>query len=724
MAADNRAPSSGTSSEQITWPRRLGLVPPLAERFSTRPETAPDIGAALSHAGSIALAAEAVTERQAWRRAASYGKTQLAVFYAESRWQSRAIDLLLWIAATSREAILSAYTEAALQLTEVHAGDAEAVAADFLRWLARTTRAWLIVLDDVSDSRALDGLWPEGPAGRALITSAGDTNLAGRSSVLSVGPFSPREAMTYLVSRLAADPDQRRGAMDLIDILGREPLALAQATATIANSWHTCHDYCQSFVQLRQQIGAASGRQLLPTEVTWWLALDQASHMVPARSARACLAIASLLDGHGIPASVFATAAAQKYLTAQAGNGSRAELHPAVHVLEQVGLLTLDQQTTPPLVRMSRVIQSYVRSAMPSDVLEEMAVIAADALLEAWPADGAPTWLSRSLRSNAAILRQQAGNSVWAAGCHRLWFRAGDSLDAARLFESAVRYWLELAATSGRLLGSGHPDSLALNERVVGANIAAGRAADAVAWCRQMAAARTAALGPEHPLTITAEVLVGRTMVAAGQPTEAITLLAAVVKSSERATNPDHASAAEARAALAAALSAAGRFGDAIQHYKRLLTDRERQLGPTHIDTLNVRGYLASTLYAAGKIREAIPLFEKTLAARESIQGPDHPDTLTARASLAAAYHSARRLAAALSLYESAVAGYDRVLGPYHRNTLTARANLATAYYAAHRNNDAISLLERTLADCERALPPDHPLLKSIQQSLTGVGDA
>src|SRR5215469_8247983 len=723
MAADNRAPSSGTSSEQITWPRRLGLVPPLAERFSTRPETAPDIGAALSHAGSIALAAEAVTERQAWRRAASYGKTQLAVFYAESRWQSRAIDLLLWIAATSREAILSAYTEAALQLTEVHAGDAEAVAADFLRWLARTTRAWLIVLDDVSDSRALDGLWPEGPAGRALITSAGDTNLAGRSTVLSVGPFSPREAMSYLVSRLATDPDQRRGAMDLIEVLGREPLALAHATATIASSWHTCHDYCESFVQLREQIGAASGRQLQPSGVTWWLALDQASHMVPARSARACLAIASLLDGHGMPASVFTTAAAQKYLSAQGGNGNRVELDPAVHVLERVGLLTLDQQTRPAVVRMSPVIQSHVRSAMPSDVLEETAVITADALLEAWPADGAPTWLSQSLRSNAAILRQLAGDSVWTAGCHRLWFRAGDSLDAARLFESAVRYWLELATTSRRLLGSGHPDSLAVIERLVGANIAAGKAADAVAWCRQMAAERTAALGPEHPLTITAQVLVGRTMVAAGQPTDAITLLAEVVKCSERSA-ADHASTAEARAGLAAAFGAAGRFGDAIHHYKRVLTDRERQLGPTHIDTLNVRGYLASTLYAAGKIREAIPLFEKALAARESIQGPDHPDTLTARASLAAAYHSARRLAAALSLYESAIAGYDRVLGPYHRNTLTARANLATAYYAAHRNNDAISLLERTLADCERALPPDHPLLKSIQQSLTGVGDA
>jgi tetratricopeptide (TPR) repeat protein len=710
--------------EEIAWPLRVGLVPPLADRFSTRPESAPDIRTALAGAGSVVLAADPVQQSHARHGPASCGKTQLAVYYAESLWQSRAVELLVWTAATSREAVLSAYAEAALHLTELHAvGDAERLATEFLGWLAGTRRRWLIVLDDLADSRIVDGLWPEGPTGRTLITSAGEADLAvdGRALVLPVGPFSPREAMSYLVSRLAADPDQRRGAMDLVDVLGRDLQALALATATIAGSWHTCHDYCENFVQLRNQMGAASGVQPPPSEVAWWLALERACQMVPGSSARAGLAIASFLDAHAIPASVFTAAAARKYLTGQDGNSHGAIADPAVLALERVGLLALDQQITPPLVRMSQVVQSYVRSAMPADVLEEMAVIAADALLEVWPADDAQAWLAQSLRSSATTLQQVAGDALWAGGCHRLLIRAGDSLDAARLAESAVRYWLELATTSGRLLGPGHPDSMALAERVVGAYIAAGRAADAVAWCQQAAAEKAAALGPNHPVTIAAQVLVGRTMVAAGQPADAVTVLAGVVKYSEGANGPDDASTVAAREGLAAACSAAGRFKDAVHHYRLVLGQRERQLGSTHIETLNDRGNLASTLHAAGKIKEAIPLFEKTLAARESVQGTDHPDTLTARASLAAAYHSAGRLAIAIGMHESAVAGYDKVLGPYHRNTLTARANLSMAYYAAHRNNEAISLLERTLSDCQRALPQGHPLLKSVQESLEAL---
>jgi len=45
-----------------------------------------------------------------WPR--SSGKTQLAVAFAESLWQSRELDLLVWIQATSRASVLSGYAAA------------------------------------------------------------------------------------------------------------------------------------------------------------------------------------------------------------------------------------------------------------------------------------------------------------------------------------------------------------------------------------------------------------------------------------------------------------------------------------------------------------------------------------------------------------------------------------------------------------------------------------
>ena len=95
------------------------------------------------------------------------GKTQLAVILAESLWGSGAVDILVWISATSRAAVLSAYVEASVAATGIEpTGTAESVAARFVNWLATTTRSWLVVLDDLPDAAELEGLWPEGKAGR------------------------------------------------------------------------------------------------------------------------------------------------------------------------------------------------------------------------------------------------------------------------------------------------------------------------------------------------------------------------------------------------------------------------------------------------------------------------------------------------------------------------------------------------------------------------------
>ncbi len=54
--------------------------------------------------------------------------------------------------------------------------------------------------------------------------------LGGRPArIVPVGPFSRREALSYLLGTLTADLDQRQGAIDLVAELGNEPLALAQA---------------------------------------------------------------------------------------------------------------------------------------------------------------------------------------------------------------------------------------------------------------------------------------------------------------------------------------------------------------------------------------------------------------------------------------------------------------------------------------------------------------
>jgi hypothetical protein len=79
------------------WPVRSGAVPPLADGFTPRRETVPDLDAALVPGVTVALVPAG---RGEWL--ASAGKTQLAVACAETLLRSRTIDLLIWVNASSR----------------------------------------------------------------------------------------------------------------------------------------------------------------------------------------------------------------------------------------------------------------------------------------------------------------------------------------------------------------------------------------------------------------------------------------------------------------------------------------------------------------------------------------------------------------------------------------------------------------------------------------------
>ena len=152
---------------QAQWPVRAGVVPPLADGFSTRPESAPRLGAALVPGTAVVLVPGRGGGAGSREWLGSCGKTQLAAFFAESLWRSREVDLLVWVAATSRAAVLAGYAEAAVAALGADPGaDAGALAVRLASWLGETRRRWLVVLDDLSGATDLTGLWPAGRPAR------------------------------------------------------------------------------------------------------------------------------------------------------------------------------------------------------------------------------------------------------------------------------------------------------------------------------------------------------------------------------------------------------------------------------------------------------------------------------------------------------------------------------------------------------------------------------
>jgi tetratricopeptide (TPR) repeat protein len=709
---------------------RIGEVPPLAEGFTDRPDTASGLADLLVPGSAVVLVPDPAVVETLPNWPGACGKTQIAVMIAESLWRSRVIDGLIWISATNRAAILSGFVEASVAATGLEpTGTADSVAVRFVGGLGATRQPWLVVLDDVPETVDLTGLWPNGPAGRLLITSSRPASALGRpgTRVIPVGFFSTREALNGLSERLTVNPVQRQGAIDLAETLGREPLALGQASAVVASSNLTCRDYRDLFIQRRDQIWTSADEIPSAAMVTWTLCLERAESLLPSPAVRLMLVFLALLDGHGIPGAVFGAQALVAYLGGAAASSSAgADPRKVWHVLlalERAGLIGMNRDVTPPLVVVHSALQTAIKLAAPAEVQEPAARAAASALFEVWPADEPSPWAAASLRANAASLQDSALDSLWTDGCHPLLLRVGRSLDEARLTGPAVEFWQDLAARCDAKLTPGHPDALVVADLLAAAYLAAGNAAEAVQWYQRVLADRTRELTPGHPAIVAARVSLARALTMAGEPADAVSVMLRAVGEYEQARGEGHPETLAARDELATAYQAAGDYAAAGRLLARSLADRERLQGPRDPLTIAARERVAAACLADGRVKDAISHYKRVLSDREKVLGRGHPATITTAASLSAAYQAAGRMPAAMKYAERCCADSERVLGLDHADTLTRLASLAHLYYAVARVGDAEALLRQTAVRCERTLPPGHPLTAVVRESLANISE-
>ena len=148
-----------------------GIIPPLADSFHQRPETGLDLRAGLYPGDTVVLTHGEETAAAPAAQGGT-GKTQLAVAFTHALWGARAVDALVWVSATSREAIITGFAQAARTVGAAEAAlSAEAAADRFIGWLAHTRRPWALILDDLVSLADLENLWPAGPAGQVVITT-------------------------------------------------------------------------------------------------------------------------------------------------------------------------------------------------------------------------------------------------------------------------------------------------------------------------------------------------------------------------------------------------------------------------------------------------------------------------------------------------------------------------------------------------------------------------
>jgi tetratricopeptide (TPR) repeat protein len=710
-----------TPRRELVWPVVVGQVPPLASAFQER-----NVAVGVDDTpGTVVL-------RQVVSGGGGVGKTQLAVgVFAKS-----VADVRVWVAAESRDAILTGYAQAAvrLDLADAEAGE-PALAACFLGFLTGTDRSWLVVLDDVQDPADVQGLWPGGSGQVVVTTRRRDASLSGGGRrVVGVGVYTPDEAEAYLEQRLSQSAARLpAGALDeaggLAADLGFLPLALSHAAAVIIDQALTTGEYRSLFADRRRTLV-----ELFPAEAdadgyartvatTWDLAVQAADRLEPVGLARAMAQLVAVLDPAGVPEAVLLSDAACAYLgrTSDVGLVGPQEARRALRNLDRLSLVNHDPDTTQiSAVRMHNLTGRAIVGTVDDSERARLVRAAADALVEVWPEiENNPT-LSRVLRANAEVLTRTDADALWDedSGGHTMLFEVGRSLAEAGLVGPAIDHYTALAEEALARLGTDHPDTLMSRSNLAFAYRAGGDLGRAVPLFEQVLADRERVLGAEHPDTLMSRSNLALAYQAGGDLGRAVPLLEEVLADLERVLGVDDPDTLISRNNLAFAYQAGGDLGRAVPLYEEVLADLERVLGVDDPDTLMSRSNLAFAYRAGGDLGRAVPLYEQVLADRQRVLGAEHPDTLMSRNNLAFAYQAGGDLGRAVSLYEHLLADQERVLGAEHPDTLISRNNLAYAHEAGGDLGRAVPLYEEVLADRERVLGANHPDTLSSRSNL------
>ncbi len=733
-------------------------IPAPASAFQTRADLREQVEAARTRSTGVVLAG-----------GGGVGKSQLAAFYAREA-IGQGADLVMWVDAAARGAIIAAYALAAGQIpvpgVTGKSEDVEADARMFLDWAAVTERSWLVVLDNVTDLDQIASWWPVSHTGTGWVMSTTrrrDAALSGSGRLLvDVDVYHAAESAAYLSQRLLGAGkkyllDEQAGS--LAETLGHLPLALSHAAAYMVDQQIRCATYLA-----RYNAGLERLDQLMPGDpdghgkdpdghsrritVTLLLALDAADNCAPVGLARPAMALAAILDPSGHPEAFWANDAVTKYLTShrtpgdspappaaeaavrsssrladpdrapadKAASVTAEEARAAVMLLNRFSLAAFDEHAGPRAFRVHALTARAACETAPAGQVPRTARVAADAVMALWPdADHSQPDLAITLRANADVLYSHDAEALWQPHGHPLLNRAGLSLSDAGLHPAAVTYWRRLTADAERIQGRDHWDTLNAQAELGHSYFWTGHIAEAIALSETAVAGMRRILGPDHPQTLYVQALLALFYERAGRTTDAEALGRRAASGIERIQNPGPAGM------VLRSLTADASAADAIASGQKAVARIERDLGRDHPDTLNMQMILAAHYGMAGRAAEAVTAGEKAAAGMERTLGPDHPATLNAQALAAASYGMAGRAAEAVTAGEKAAAGMERTLGPDHPDTLNAQGILATLYDKAGRFAEAIALGERAVAGMKRVLGSDHPTTLEAKWALAAA---
>jgi eukaryotic-like serine/threonine-protein kinase len=227
-------------------------------------------------------------------------------------------------------------------------------------------------------------------------------------------------------------------------------------------------------------------------------------------------------------------------------------------------------------------------------------------------------------------------------------------------------------------------------------------------------------LGTGHPDTLATMSQLAMIFSSTGKNVEAEGLLSNILVEQRRLFGDNDIRTVDAMNNLAVAASGLGRHTEAERLYQRILAIERRVNGDEHADTLAVMNNLAVEYINEGRYAQAEDLCKQTLGLKRRLLGDEHPSTLRTSNQLGIIYRNEGKYEDAETLLSSTLETRRRVIGPDHVDTISNLNSLALVYQAEAKYTDAEPLLLQVIESRRRLLGEEHPL---VIASMTNLAD-
>ena len=650
------------------------------------------------------------------------GKTQLALEYTY-RYKSD-YKIVWWLAAENPVTLESEYAELARDLGLTSGEETElSELIKKVRYHLGNRSDWLLVFDNAGDKKSITSFLPQGTSGHVVITSR-NKDWQGVAKSLTVYKWDRAESIDYLIKRTRIE--DREGANKLAKTLGDLPLALAQASAYIAQRSliDSYEKYLSRYKTNRQKIREREHQPLNydeKVETTWLMNFEQVEK--ESRAGILLLKICSFLAPEGIPQLLFTG------LCDPSGDEERPHIEDKIELEEGLEILAsyslIDFQGDE--VSIHRLVQEVMIDQLEKDEKYAICSLAIDLVLEIWPEERYESWsqIEPLLPHVESLVEHTSSYDLQTDRVASLLLYVAIYFNDIGQYNLAEPLYERALAIREKVLGEEHPDTATTLNNLAWLYESQGRYDEAEPLYERALAIYEKVLGEEHPDTATTLDNLAGLYRNQGRYDEAEPLYERALAIREKVLGEEHPDTATTLHNLAGLYGDQGRYDEAEPLYERALAISEKVLGEQHPHTASTLNNLAGLYRNQGRYDEAEPLYERALAISEKVLGEEHPDTASTLHNLAGLYESQGRYDEAEPLYERALAISEKVLGEEHPDTATTLNNLAGLYESQGRYDEAEPLYERALDHSlyEKVLGEQHPytastLLNNLAQVL------